>query len=140
VKIQRRAGHEDIDTTLGYIREAENRTAGFGTVFPRCPWSCSVVSLQVQLHHRCRRAIRTEKCRAKTVVPAAGFEPGAIATANDNSRQFVTVSSEREQFATSDGVSEAPIATPVDVARWRSTEAAMWAWHDRALAAELEGT
>ncbi len=42
VKIQRRAGHEGFDTTLGYIREAESRRAGFGSVFPQLPeglWS-----------------------------------------------------------------------------------------------------
>jgi integrase len=37
VKIQRRAGHEDFNTTLGYIREAENRRAGFGSPFPPVP-------------------------------------------------------------------------------------------------------
>jgi hypothetical protein len=33
-----RAGHKDMTTTLGYIREAENLRAGaFGDVFPPLP-------------------------------------------------------------------------------------------------------
>ena len=32
-----RAGHADFETTKIYLREAENLSAGFGTVFPRVP-------------------------------------------------------------------------------------------------------
>ncbi len=39
VKIMRRAAHRSFQTTLGYIREAENRRAGFGEVFPKLPAS-----------------------------------------------------------------------------------------------------
>jgi integrase len=35
--IQHRAGHERFETTLTYIREAENLRAGFGEVFPSLP-------------------------------------------------------------------------------------------------------
>jgi integrase len=37
IKIQRRAGHEEFKTTEGYIREAENLSAGFGVPFPPLP-------------------------------------------------------------------------------------------------------
>ena len=39
VKVQRRAGHKLIATTMRYIVEAENRGATFGTPFPRLPAS-----------------------------------------------------------------------------------------------------
>jgi integrase len=39
LKIQRRAGHEDFQTTQGYIREAEAIREGFGVVFPELPAS-----------------------------------------------------------------------------------------------------
>lgn len=37
LKIMRRAGHEDIATTMGYVREAENLTTTLGTPFPGLP-------------------------------------------------------------------------------------------------------
>ncbi len=39
IKIMRRAGHEDIATTMGYVREAENlvHTVGPSDVFPPLP-------------------------------------------------------------------------------------------------------
>lgn len=37
LKIMHRAGHKDLATTMGYVREAENLRAGFGTVFPPLP-------------------------------------------------------------------------------------------------------
>jgi integrase len=37
LKIQRSAGHTDLNTTQRYIREAENLRAGFGDVFPELP-------------------------------------------------------------------------------------------------------
>lgn len=43
LRIQHRAGHKDLSTTQGYIREAENAGQGFGTPFPPLPpalYSC----------------------------------------------------------------------------------------------------
>lgn len=37
LKIQRRAGHQDLETTQRYIRLAEDFSAGFGEVFPELP-------------------------------------------------------------------------------------------------------
>lgn len=37
LKIQRAAGHSNLETTQGYIREAEALVAGFGEVFPELP-------------------------------------------------------------------------------------------------------
>jgi hypothetical protein len=37
LRIQQRAGHEDFQTTQGYIREAEAIREGFGNVFPPLP-------------------------------------------------------------------------------------------------------
>lgn len=37
LKIQRSAGHTDLNTTQRYIREAENLREGFGDVFPVLP-------------------------------------------------------------------------------------------------------
>jgi len=37
LKIMHRAGHKDLATTMGYVREAENLRAGFGQVFPPLP-------------------------------------------------------------------------------------------------------
>ncbi len=39
VKVQRRAGHKLISTTMRYVVEAENRTHNFGTPFPPLPLS-----------------------------------------------------------------------------------------------------
>ena len=39
LRIMHRAGHKDLTTTMGYVREAENLRAGFGTVFPPLPSS-----------------------------------------------------------------------------------------------------
>ncbi len=36
-KLQRRAGHDDINTTLGYAKEAEDRSRLRGRVFPALP-------------------------------------------------------------------------------------------------------
>jgi hypothetical protein len=41
VKIMRRAAHRNFQTTLGCVREAENRRAGFGQVYPALPAVCS---------------------------------------------------------------------------------------------------
>lgn len=37
LKIMHRAGHKDLSTTMGYVREAENVRRGFGRVFPPLP-------------------------------------------------------------------------------------------------------
>jgi integrase len=39
LRIKQRAGHSAFTTTEGYIREAENLSAGFGQVFPELPGS-----------------------------------------------------------------------------------------------------
>jgi hypothetical protein len=37
IKIMRRAGHENMSTTMGYVREAENLTTAIGEPFPALP-------------------------------------------------------------------------------------------------------
>jgi len=44
-KLQRRAGHDDINTTLGYVKEAEDREKLRGRVFPTLPESLVCPSL-----------------------------------------------------------------------------------------------
>jgi len=39
VKIQRRAGHDDVTTTIGYVKAAEDITGTIGTPFPKLPKS-----------------------------------------------------------------------------------------------------
>lgn len=88
VKIQRRAGHSDFTTTLGYIREAENVRADFGTPFPPLPVSLlgggfgppmdnAGLSPKTQ-----PRAILTE-----TVVTPTGFETEAAVANGANELQ-----------------------------------------------------
>jgi integrase len=49
VKVQRRAGHRLIQTTMRYAVEAENRGASFGTPFPRLPAALLLSKLPANL-------------------------------------------------------------------------------------------
>jgi hypothetical protein len=46
IKIMRRAGHENITTTMGYVREAENLEYPVGEVFPAVPSALLVSSAE----------------------------------------------------------------------------------------------
>ncbi len=63
LKIQRRAGHKDLSTTQGYLREVESFVDGFGSPFPPLP--ASVLT---------RIRPRALQVRENTV-RATGFEP-----------------------------------------------------------------
>jgi integrase len=69
VKAQRRAGHEEISTTLGYVKMAEDINGNVGEPFPPLPTPL--------LEFRIKRGgfgWRTAKSSAKTASPE-GFEP-----------------------------------------------------------------
>jgi integrase len=66
--IMARAGHVEFKTTLGYIREAENLSAGFGDVFPALPESLLSSGLLAGL------AGETENS-SRFLVGVTGFEP-----------------------------------------------------------------
>jgi len=46
IKIMRHAGHENIATTMGYVREAENLEHPVGEVFPSLPRALFVSSAE----------------------------------------------------------------------------------------------
>jgi len=77
LRIMHRAGHESFQTTMQYVREAENLQAGFGTVFPPLPDSL----LQPAADDSTREAPdETSEVRRTPVVAAEsaereGFEP-----------------------------------------------------------------
>lgn len=94
VKIQRRAGHEDSETTLGYIREAENRRAGFGTVFPAIPAGlCPLAATPPATPTPTQHAIERETQRGERV-PAAGVELSRGSTPGSTPRHSEAVSPE----------------------------------------------
>ncbi len=78
LKIMRRAGHAHFSTTEGYLREAENLSAGFGAVFPELPpgllgGSAPEVSAPVSAFGVSTYAARRKKMA--NTVGARGFEP-----------------------------------------------------------------
>lgn len=72
--IMARAGHVEIKTTLGYIREAENLSAGFGEVFPALPASLLSSGLLAGL-------AGNDENQARKLVGVTGFEPGTAGPA-----------------------------------------------------------
>ena len=66
--MQRRCGHEDIDTTNGYVKLAEDLSGTIGEPFPTLPGS-----LLQSSKHRLSDAERAEKkCRRRESNPSAG--------------------------------------------------------------------
>jgi integrase len=67
-KLQRRSGHDDVNTTLAYVKEAEDREKLCGRVFPALPnglvWTTDWTS----------KGVTTRENRAP-VVPEEGVEP-----------------------------------------------------------------
>lgn len=72
VKIQRRAGHDSLETTMGYVKAAEDVTGTVGTPFPELP--SSLVWANDQPKDWPKRITIPQKNRG-TEVPAQGFEP-----------------------------------------------------------------
>ncbi len=68
-KLMRRAGHETFETTLGYIREAENLTAAFGRPFPPLP--AGLLAESPRNRPIAQRIVEF----AGNMVGATGFEP-----------------------------------------------------------------
>jgi hypothetical protein len=78
VKVQRRAGHKLIATTMRYIVEAENRGATFGVPFP----SLSACLLGPSKLASKQNGAGLARCRneRKILVGEAGFEPATTST------------------------------------------------------------
>ena len=73
LKIMRRAGHEDIATTMGYIREAENLVTPIGdAVFPPLP--AALISAGISPEGPATWA-QLRETLAKMRASPAGFEP-----------------------------------------------------------------
>lgn len=68
VRMQRRAGHDAIQTTMGYVKAAEDLSGAAGAPFPELPPSL------VWPNGWTSRATRAHVSRA-AMVPAQGFEP-----------------------------------------------------------------
>ncbi|WP_437603965.1 site-specific integrase [Sorangium sp. So ce590] len=73
IKIMRRAGHEDIATTMGYVREAENLMHPVGEPFPPLPAALLVSSAESSEGPAHWAQLR--ESTYKTVASPAGFEP-----------------------------------------------------------------
>jgi integrase len=73
IKIMRRAGHEDIATTMGYVREAENLMHSVGEPFPPLPAALLVSSAESSEGPAHWAQLR--ESTYKTVASPAGFEP-----------------------------------------------------------------
>jgi integrase len=67
VKMQRRAGHDEISTTLGYVKAAEDLSGAAGVPFPTLPTQLVCPSVWV------KRAVPPRGSKA-IPVPAQGFE------------------------------------------------------------------
>jgi integrase len=101
--IMQRAGHQDFETTMGYIREAENLAAGFGEVFPPLPLAALGVpeAAAVPLHAPSAADARTARAAAGNgrsgakVAPATNLpgssreSPKAQLTSGNNNRKSV---------------------------------------------------
>ena len=104
VKMQRRAGHDTIQTTMGYVRAAEDVSGAAGSPFPELPrnlvWPNDWTSSSAEDHvfrpemvpaqgfdSRCTESTKWTECsesrrastgpggHTRTEVPAQGFEP-----------------------------------------------------------------
>jgi integrase len=75
VKMQRRAGHERIETTGGYVKQAEDIGGTIGVPFPVLPASLLVTTVQAKdWAKRLDRRRKTAKKRLLVASPE-GFEP-----------------------------------------------------------------
>ena len=109
-KMQRRAGHDSISTTLGYVKAAEDLTGSIGEPFPRLPATLLPAAVLPKakgpqgggasggsgvppMRHKTRRAgvLATEKANSRlenytppllleNLVGEAGFEPATTST------------------------------------------------------------
>ena len=84
-RIQQCAGHEALDTTMAYVREAQTFAHGFGRVFPKLPPRLGSATRIAT--GGVRRAVSSEDSR----VPAVGVEPAATATPRDTSRLLARI-------------------------------------------------
>jgi hypothetical protein len=83
--MQRRAGHDEISTTLGYVKMAEDLTASIGKPFPPLPASLIAPTAEPSLVARDQPKDRPnsppENCTPATSqdnsAERAGFEPGS---------------------------------------------------------------
>ena len=73
LKIMYRAGHADFETTKIYLREAENLSAAFGTVFPALPPLGSFATVS----QNCETDDDNVSELLSKVVEAPGIEPGS---------------------------------------------------------------
>jgi integrase len=71
-KVMQRAGHEDVTTTQIYMREAENLSAAFGTVFPPLPAS---ILAGPTLGQKWAKIPPSARIGLGNLVGAAGLEP-----------------------------------------------------------------
>jgi integrase len=70
-KMQRRAGHEDLSTTLGYVKMAEDLSGKVGTPFPPLPDELLTTRLAQGLAQAGRQPLKL----SKDLVPEEGIEP-----------------------------------------------------------------
>lgn len=73
VKIMRRAGHEDMATTMGYVREAENLVHPIGEPFPGLP--CALLESSAESSEGPAYWAKLRENTYKSVASPAGFEP-----------------------------------------------------------------
>lgn len=73
LRISQRAGHEDFKTTQGYIREAENLLAAFGTPFPPLP--ARLLESSANRPDAAGETKKPRRSRGFSVVAGVGFEP-----------------------------------------------------------------
>lgn len=123
-KLQRRAGHDDINTTLGYVKEAEDRDKLRGKAFPTLPnelvWTSDWTN----------RSASTRETRA-SVVPEEGVESSETAHIDVRSRASGDDAETTPADPTSKGDDEdafgpaiGPTADGVDAALTRALDAA----------------
>ena len=66
-KMQRRAGHDSLETTMGYVKAAEDLSGAAGQPFPALPAGLLWPSLWT-------RKAKMHGEKGRTVAPAQGFE------------------------------------------------------------------
>jgi integrase len=113
VKIMRRAGHEEMETTMQYVREAENLQRGFGEPFP--PLAVPTVRDSATNSATLTPAPTafTASGMRKTVVPAAGVELSHRETDQNSSEHSTTVSRTGRQTETPENGPRSDSATRV---------------------------
>lgn len=125
LKIQRRAGHTNLSTTQGYIREAENIGQGFGSVFPPLPVSLLGLAGSMGLAPSLAPAgpVKTTQLSENIMDIAAsptGFEKITHRTSGDTERLFEHLPDLAEQQEASKG-RLAPWLAPVGAIENRET-------------------